>query len=476
MRNILQYIDFQRLSGITSILGVDVMEQKACVVILKRKGNPFQRFLGKFSLVDSFSVLFDPVMSVEQRALYLRESLESRKVKTRYAVSSVRSMGIKTVTATIPANVENIEEWIREQQEKLLRLPVPPDQVSFQYEILGRNAEGASIEITFIRNSDIEEYKSFFAQAGLQLLALGAGVRDIINPVLVDSQLFNHGNIHVIHSEEKTLSIASLQEGKRMPLKFVSSIDQYSVSSIISELKKENDSTRLLITGDRLEPLEGERDEFYRPFGIFPEYTLAAGLAIKGFIPGLSPINYLPQEEQEKISVQIYRSLFQRAALVLGSITIILLGMQFLTSIILQKMIGKLDDEMISSSVVYAEVMSLEQQVKDLENKIRSDGFSLRRTIKAKVLYEVASLTPDGVRLDRLSIDGKEASQQKLLLSGIANTHESIADYLRKLEASGLCYDAKLVRTGVGGQQDQFEQILDNGRDNIRFEITALLR
>ena len=81
-------------------------------------------------------------------------------------------------------------------------------------------------------------------------------------------------------------------------------------------------------------------------------------------------MNFLTIIEEEKSETLLYRSLFQRAALALGGLLIVLLGLQMFVGYILQAKIDKLDDQLLTSGGAYAEIATLEQQVKSLESKL----------------------------------------------------------------------------------------------------------
>ena len=473
MRTILDNIDYKRLAGTTTILGVDVTPERARVVVMKRSGHPFNRFTGNFRVLKSFSCSFEPGMPDQQRAHCLRECIDDQKIPSRSVVGTVRSMGVKFVLATVPADVGNITEWIREEHEKLIKLPIPSNQLSFRYEIIERTTAGISIEIAFVRNSEIEEQKAFFTAAGLDLLALGGGARDILNPLIIDPSSEIGQAVNLVYVDEHTISIISFHGGIRSPLKISPAAAGSSIASQMARLGFEKTTNPLLVAGDTIDAAERETCRLFQPFGLSPEYALAAGLAIKGFVPEISPVNFLSDHERERNDVRIARSLLHRVALVLGSLTLMLLALQFLAALFLQKSIDSLDEQMNASGAIYAEVLSLEQQVKDLEGKISGNESALQHTNTARMLHEIARVIPHDVRLEKLSFNTKESSQSKLLLEGAARSQEAVAEFLRKLETSGLCSDPKLIRSGTRAAAGQFEAEPSASQDVLRFEISA---
>src|SRR5258707_5591551 len=167
--NPLHQIDLQRLAGVRHVLGVDLTDARALIVELERGGNPWNRFRPKFTVKKSFTIDFDSSTSVAERAKILRACISKQNITTSFAVTSIQSLGIKILTTTIPSDAANIDEWIKEHFEKLIKLPLSSDQISYQYEILNSSASGTVADITFLRNSDIEQCKQLFLQAALQL-------------------------------------------------------------------------------------------------------------------------------------------------------------------------------------------------------------------------------------------------------------------------------------------------------------------
>src|SRR5947209_11484381 len=138
MNKILARIDLKKLAGLKHILGVDLIDSTVRIVELKNRGNALNKFKPVFEVVKYFSHELDPRASTQERADTLRAHLIAQKVASIFAVTSLQSFGTKITTAEVPNDIENIDEWLGEHSDKLLKLPVPQDQIIRQHEVLAR--------------------------------------------------------------------------------------------------------------------------------------------------------------------------------------------------------------------------------------------------------------------------------------------------------------------------------------------------
>jgi Tfp pilus assembly protein PilN len=451
---------------VNSILGIDLTESRARLVELERRGNPFNKFKPKFRVLRSFTVEFEPAATPLERIQDLTLSLRKNDVRSKFAVTTVQTLGVKTITAVIPPEVDHIDEWIREHHEKLLKLPIPIDQVSIKYEILQTNGTGILTEITFVRKSDIAEHIDFIRQSGLELLRLGAGYRDAINAIMIDSLSVHKEDLKFVYASQDEAQIASFENGNRRGIervRFDRGLDAHLTGN------------NVFVAGE-VDKLPGNQSfEVFTPLSLPSEYALSIGLAIKGFLPELSPVNYLDAEISKKTETFIYRSLFQRVALGFGVLTIVLLGMQFLTSSIFQSKIDAIDDLLTASGGTYADVAVLEQQVNNLESRLHGGGASLNRSNLAKALHDIAIAAPDSVWFTKLGVVEQE-SRRRLSISGYARSNEEIAGFLKQLQLKGNCAEVSLIRSGLASQPESSVPVRRKNAGFVTFEISGIVR
>lgn len=171
LNHILSRIDIRRLSGVRSVLGIEFAGDKVHVAELRRRGNPFDLLSGEITASESFTIDFLK-SSPAETGRTLRSALDRHGVKTRFAVMGVRSSSVRTVSATIPTEVDNFAEWIVEHSPGLLKLPVAPSDVCYFVTDAERGSAGTSVKIAFLRKSERDEYQIVASEAGFELMAL----------------------------------------------------------------------------------------------------------------------------------------------------------------------------------------------------------------------------------------------------------------------------------------------------------------
>ena len=105
-------INTLKIAGIHSILGVDYYQDTIRVVELRSRGGVFNKFRAVYKVVNYFKFQLPIDASNFERGRLLFDELKTRGVHCRFCVSTVRSSTMKVVTAELPEDAENINEWI----------------------------------------------------------------------------------------------------------------------------------------------------------------------------------------------------------------------------------------------------------------------------------------------------------------------------------------------------------------------------
>ncbi len=479
MRISLDSLDISRLSGRRAVLGIDITSRRARVVELRRKGEPFLKQHAKFAVQKTMTCEFPGDATNRQKGEFLHEALDARGVGTRIAVTSIRSFAVKTVAATIPEDTEDTNGWIVEHAQKLLKLPISPSDLVFRYEPIEMVRTGMLVDVVFVRKSDVEQQSELITSAGLELIGLSAGSRDLVNALLLQSANVS-GNISFVHLGEEATTATRLANGRRdesmtQPAGLGQSMEQ-RISGALSSLRKDEEGMIVFVAGDQPDIPMSRSYSLLTPLGLEPHFALASSLAVKGLLPDISPIDLLSPARHDDLETQMHRSLFQRTALALGSALLALLLLPYLANIILQQGIESVDERAAASSAAYADVKALEQEVAALEGKVEESPGSLHRTNSARVLHEIAGAVPEGVWLSRATIGGKDPGATSLVLKGKARSASLVTVFLRNLRASGVCTDEKIVRIGGGTESEGMVPVASSGSSGVGFEIAAGLK
>jgi len=474
INRVFKNINIKRIAGFHSILGIDLNGAIVRIVELSSIGGVFNRFHSYYKVVNCFSIEFNPTDNFVTKAENLSKGLLANKVKSKLAVSSIQSLGMRSLITTLPSSVPNIDEWIRDHCERLLKVPISPRDLSFCYEVLSKDDSSISIEITFIRNFDLNECKLFFKNAGLELIALGAGVRDAQNVLMGTNYVPTSEKMSFVYCRKDKAFLTTFENGRILsrqtivfePGELSDVLLHEEISSIVGD-------GGVMLAGESSGGSKSSKDEMLRPFGLHSEYTLAAGLAMRGFLPELSPVNFLDKTEQAHTEEKIYASLFKRVVLACGTITIALLLTQSLVSAYLQSKIQNLEYEILAMGPSYTEVAALEQRVNGLRMETEDTRALSRRSNVARALHEIAAITPSGIWLGKVQLSKEENLKYKISITGYSKESTQIAEYLKLLERNHLCSNVILIRSG--SPREGQAPVRKVSSPEVSFEIKAVV-
>jgi hypothetical protein len=456
----MNHISLHQLAGANRVLGVDLTDNCIRVVEVEERIVAFQKSQSRFNVRNHFTLEFNPAEEWLKRAELLKQKLNELGIRTRYVATCIRSLGVKVVETIISSGIHTIDEWITENQEKLLRIPLRSGSIAHCAEILERTDAGARVEITFVRREEIERYQSFFRTAGLELIALGAGTRDASN-VMVLEKNFGEKEEKFLFVADDSISVTEFIQGRRDHL--------YQAVTPFSQ--KQPEEVPVFVSGENAIKANLADAQLIQPLGLSPEYCLPVGLALKALNPELSPTNLLPTEETNRITLNFHKSLFQKAVLFSGAILIALLIIPFTLETYLNWRSNKLDEQLLANGSSYTELTLLETQTRDLEKQLTESNTSIRSSHTAKLLYNIASASPEGLWLYKIKLESDKKEISKLSLFGYTLRNEKVTDYLKNL--NGLGYEANLIRSG---NPQQNETLIPLRKDAITFEIATQLK
>jgi Tfp pilus assembly protein PilN len=468
VKDFINHIDIQRISGIRSILGIDISDNHVHVVELKRRGSILNKFSGRFEVMKHFQETLPGDLSATERGVRLKDLIAKHGASARYAVGAISSLGVKTVTTPIPTTIARIDEWIKDNHEKLLRVHLSIDLMAFSYEILAQDESMRTLEISFVKKSEIEDYRKLFKAAGIELFALAAGARDAVNALVVSTAKL--GDKRFLHFDDQFCTITSFSNGKRIKQEQVSteSRPEFTDDTLGA------DSGSIILAGLVPEGFKNRDYETLKPLNLPTNHTLAVGLAIKGFLSEISPVNFLTHFERDRLSDRLHKSLTARAVLALGIVVILLLGMEVMAKTLLQSRIEALDEMMASGGADIAAVQALDKKVKTFERNLAGNESVLRRSTFARILHDVASSAPDSMWLYKLQIKENEGHNQEVFIYGFARSDESISRYLSQLEVIARPIGVELLHSGSGHGADDIVQVKSTLAQMVTFEIRAV--
>jgi hypothetical protein len=456
----MNHINLRQLAGVNRVLGIDLAENCVRIVEVEERIVPLRKSQSRFHVRNHFVLEFDPVEEWLKKADLLKQKLTELGIRTRYAATSIRSLGVKVVETIIPSGIHTVDEWITENQEKLLRIPLSSGSIAHCAEILEQNDSGMRVEITFVRREEIERWQSFFRTTGLELIALGAGTRDASNVMTLEKD-FGEKEEKFLFVADDSANVTEFIQGRRNR--------SYQVVAPFTQTQQEE--ALVFVSGEKAIKANLSDAHIIQPLGLSPDYCLSVGLALKALNPDLSPTNLLPEAETNRVEVNFHKSLFQRAVLFSGAVLIALLIIPFTLETYLNWRSNKLDEQLLANGSSYTELKLLETQTRDLEKQLTEANTSIRSSHTAKLLHNIASASPEGLWLYKIKLDTETKGKSKLSLFGYTLKSEKVTDYLKNL--NGLGYEASLIRSG---NPQQNETLIPLRKDAVTFEIATQMK
>ena len=453
-------LSLRQLAGANSVLGIEITENCTRVVEVEERVITFRKSQLRFNVRNHFTLEFDPAEEWLKRADLLKYKFAELGIRSRYAATSIRSLGVKVVETIIPSGIHTIDEWITENREKLLRIPLSSESIAHGVEILERNDSGTRVEITFVRKEEIERYQSFFRTAGLELITLGAGARDASN-VLTLEKNFGEKEEKFLFVEDDSTNITDFIQGKR----------NRSCQPVTPFNPAQPEEVSIAVSGEKAIDAKIAGAHLVQPLGLSPEYCLSVGIALKSLNPELSPTNLLPTEDINRVTLNLHKSFFQRTVLFAGAVLIALLFIPFVLETYLNWRSSKLDEQLLANGSSYTELKLLETQTRDLEKQLGESSTSIRSSHTAKLLYNIASASPEGLWLYKFKLESDKKGISQMSLFGYTLKSEKVTDFLKNL--NGLGYEANLIRSG---SPQQNESLIPSLKDAVTFEISTQLK
>ncbi len=483
----IQQINLLRLSGINSIIGIDLYRNRVRVVEVRTHGGILNKFAAKYAVSRHITVDFPDNTSAAKRGNLLFEALKKNGIKTRFSVSTVRSSNSRVVTADMPVEAadtiskEEIENWIRENYQKLIRVPIPLQDLAFDFQIISQTLDSIRIEVAFVRTSDRDGILELLHSAGLQVLLLTIGSRSAELGFLSTKVLPENGNLSFVFAGEDGITCTDYQ--RRNPIGEQSNILRRntrttSLGEVIASLTKDaGEADSIFVSGPAATEPVPPQASVWEPLGLPSEYSLAVGLAVQGFLY-VSPItghelliDFLPEKAKYASLEQLDKSLFRVASITMGAIFFVLLGLQFGLQTYVKNESARLDGKLQDIGPVYSEVRQLKRQVDALKVQLSGEDVMRDRPSVARALHEIAASTPKGVWLYKLIYSYSDTTGTRVDIRGYSRTNEGAADYLSGLQASRFFYGVRVIRVGAPTQLELASFASAEQKSFVTFEV-----
>jgi hypothetical protein len=170
------HTNLHRLAGFARVLGIEIDDQEVRAVELERMGLVTREASFPTKLLWSYTLRLEGGETAEEIGARLKTLLEAMHSTTRRVALDLRSQAVRVVRTQVPEGAERIRDWIEDNSDKLLGLPIPVSELAFEYQYVSADTQPeATVEIAFVRRVEVEKLLAICRAANHVPLVLGVG-------------------------------------------------------------------------------------------------------------------------------------------------------------------------------------------------------------------------------------------------------------------------------------------------------------
>ncbi len=366
-------------------------------------------------------------------------------------------------------------------------VPFPPEEVRYDFQVLERDAEKATVLLAAARKDEIDRRLALLQEAGIKPTALGVSTFASVNTLLYNQERGAEPLSAIIDLRDGEAELGLAQKGILRSARYVTLGQSAPLDVLVPEIfallapLEVNGGQRVgrisvsgtgAGRGDLLHHLAertGLATEFLHPFrrinahGVDPQVAhslgAAVGLALHGLVPLPLDIDLLPKELAPP-----RRDPSLAMALRLTTL-IVVLGLAYLVNgaIRERRALADLTAKLHQVQTEAARVEQLKGEVGTLAGQIATlQTIDQEETRKLDVLRELVQILPKGVVLTLFSVEKREAR-----IGGTITG--SASDLISILEQSPVFENAQftspVAQRGADGQEFQIKALLEAGQE-----------
>jgi len=420
------------------------------VCVLRCRGGGFNKFKATFKGLHHFEVHLSGAEDATSRGELLRKEIEKRNIKASHAAVGLSPSSARTITTNVPGSVLDVSSWIAENIQKLFRIPISASEVAFGYEPLQSSGPGKPIEITIARRKDIEHIHELAASAKLELVAISVSSREALTALQVSGSPGLAGEAAFVNIDQNVAQVSYLSSGRRSKTEQVllRESHEFTFPNDASQSGCLRNDVQQIFAGEVTEDLQFDGAIVFTPFGLPSKFSSAVGLAVKPFLPDLSPVNLLETSARSNVEVRFAKNLFHRVTIATGAVLMLLLFSQMIATFVVHSWSERVDNELLSMGPSYFELKQLENELHDLRKATEGPSAILRGSRYSEILHDIAACAPEGLWLTKLKIGKNPTNTGGLYLEGYAKASDLVAAFLKTLRNRDVCREVRLTRSG----------------------------
>ena len=455
-------------------------KQKSCVTVLQLD-NAFLRLVQveqspQDKKVSTFKLLEISSLTDDELAKKIAALAKELKINPHYLIISIPRYLITTRNLELPsANPLEIKGMIELQIGK--QTPYTPEEIIWDYQILGSNADGYSrVQLVIVHREVIERYYRILEAAGLKGQKVGFGSEGLLNwgrlvypqdtasnkaQVLIEMD-YDTSDFEIILDEKlvfgRSLSLGfsqlpgHLEEWQKKFAQEVNhSIYVYQTEMLGKEIGKIIISKPKMVA-DSLDPVILEK-EFGMPIEIADQFKnipmtekavsayaeiLRTDLSFSALVGlalsfGEQKIYLVPQELQISKAVKEKGKDLYLMGIFLVFILVAVSGIFLGRTYNKERYLGQLSKRLNEIQNKTKELNGMIRAIETIKERVSTRGLSLN------LIYEVHQAISPEIHLVSMGFDGKES----LILRGESNLMSEVFTFINKLEDSRYFRDVK---------------------------------
>ncbi len=464
------------------------------------------------------------------KTLKARLGIRHGRIVSRLDDIGVRHLMIKTPLLSYPET----EQWLTENISGFLPTGISQEDVRFSFQIGSEQAEQQNVLLAIARKNAICNHIDTLKNIGFEVEAISSGSSDLVNVLSLQGDEFYQDTIAIlnIHREttaiiiceaghisfykeirisvtNKNLLVAEAPVGAFQTRNYIEEEDNSSqewseevkqvlVDYWIETLGKKPVSKIMLTANDEATLEHGMSLQQISPVEIIQpmpdstaknaqpgfDYSLPAGLALKGHYPFLNTINFLSQEHISRNAEEREKRKSLRIMLIAGSLFLVMLCMVQLVRFYFAHQLSFSEDAIFQMQSHIVTLEKLKNDNEKLSQQIRhAREIIVNRSSHSQLLWEISRLLPEKLWLRELSVyesNGSDKNPKTNLnpagslccaMNGFAFSEQQIAQFLKALEDSERFTNVRLLQTRMISAKEVFEKSKVRRVALIRFEV-----
>jgi hypothetical protein len=461
-------ISIMRLSGIKSIIVLEMFQDHYKVLLVKRKEGPFRLKKGDLK---SFQSVYSDVCYADAEPSGIQKKI--KEIISKYGLKDPALVagvnGFRHSMAAIPLDNDDEELWFLENSGKFLPEGRPKDEFILSYGLLRKDDNYAYYLTSVLRRDYMDKVLSILKLEGLKIL--GVFPFRLLLPFngftrdknLLYLEILQSEIAYSFTSESGSFTsgveyLEAIENGKLNSSGFEGALN--NIREVLRQASGQNplNELHLLLSSEKDVFSEAEpiARQVFSPAEInnslhgLDLQFLSSGLALNTIFNGMdSGINFLDEERKEKEREPVEKLAAMRLILAFGGILIFFLLSFYMLEGYMSDKLQNMGDDLSGASTRLIEVEKLTKENASLALNLKTlKSLKTERVTYTNLMFYLSGITSEKSCLTGLTLKGKQGDFIDCDISGAARTQEEVARVMGRLETLQGFKDPVLLFSG----------------------------